>query len=115
MTIQIFGTKKCKDTAKAIRFFKERRIPVQFIDLAEKSISPGEFRNIIRYIDPEDLIDREGKQYKKRQLEYMKFDIEEELMNDPLLFRTPIVRSSLGVTVGHESDTWKEWVKQMQE
>lgn len=111
--IQIFGTKKSRDTQKAIRFFKERVIPIHFVDLQEIGISPGELRNISRTIPLDDLIDRDGKQFKKRNLQYMKFNIEEELLEDPLLLKTPIVRYGQKVTVGHEPDTWKDWAKEI--
>jgi len=111
MTIQIFGTKKCKDTQKALRFFKERRITTQFIDLNEKEISLGELNAIKRYFPIEELINTEGKEYLKLNLQYMKFNIEEKLLENPLLFVTPIVRSSNGVTIGHDPDSWKSWVK----
>jgi arsenate reductase-like glutaredoxin family protein len=110
MIVQIFGTPKCKDTRKAERFFKERRIKIQLVDLREKGLSPGEFRNIIQVIPPEELIDTEGKQYQNRNLAYMKFDLEDELLEDPLLLKTPIVRSGHKVTVGYEPDVWKEWI-----
>ena len=67
--IQIFGIKKCSDTNKAIRFFKERGIKTQFIDLNEKAMSKGELESVKRTIPIEQLIDKEGKQYKKRNLE----------------------------------------------
>lgn len=65
MNIQIFGTKKCSDTRKAERYFKERRIDFHFRDLSEKGISKGELENIKRAFDVEELIDKEGKQYQK--------------------------------------------------
>jgi arsenate reductase (glutaredoxin) len=111
MNIQIFGTKKCRETQKAERFFKERRIPFHFRDLTEKGISAGELENIKPAIPPDELIDSEGKQFKKRNLAYMVFEIEEELLNDPLLFKTPIVRNGKLVTVGYKPDVWKEWFK----
>ena len=113
MNIQIFGTKKCKDTQKAERFFKERNIPVQFRDLAQKGISEGELNNIKQFYDVDDLLDREGKQFKKRNLEYMVFNTEEELLEDPLLFRTPIVRYNRNAVVGLEPDKWKEWADEI--
>ena len=111
MIIQIFGTKKCKDSGKAIRFFKERRIQTQFIDLYEKDMSQGELNSIKRYYSLEDLIDTEGREYEWEDLKYIKHNIEEELLANPLLFVTPIVRSDHGVTVGHTPDVWKEWIK----
>ena len=111
MNIQIFGTKKCNDTRKAERFFKERNIKFHFRDLSEKGISKGELENIKRVSDLEELIDRKGQQFKKRNMEYLIFDVEEELLDDPLLFRTPIVRYKGEVTLGYQPDVWKEWIK----
>ncbi|AFN74511.1 putative arsenate reductase-like protein [Melioribacter roseus P3M-2] len=112
MNIQIIGTKKCNDTKKAERFFKERGIKFHFKDLTEKGLTKGELDNIIRKISLDDLLDKEGKQYKKRNLEYMVYDIEEELLNDPLLLKTPIVRNGNDVTLGYQPDIWKKWISE---
>ena len=111
MNIQIFGTKKCKDTQKAERFFKERRIQFHFRDLTIKGISKGELENIKRVIPLEDLINEDGKQFKKRNLKYMLYDIEEELLSDPLLFKTPIVRNGRLATVGYQPEIWNKWIE----
>jgi len=113
MNIQLFGTKKCKGTQKAERFFKERRIPFHFRNLAEKGIAKGELDNIKRAVPIDDLFDNEGKQFKKRNLEFMVYDKEEELLNDPLLFKTPIVRNGKLATVGYEPEIWKEWIMEV--
>lgn len=112
MNIQIIGTKKCKETQKAERFFKERRIPFHFRDLNEKGISKGELENISASISIEDLIDKEGKQFQKRNLAFMKFNIEEELLNDPLLFKTPIVRNGRKTIIGFHPEIWKKWIEE---
>ncbi|HPN37987.1 MAG TPA: ArsC/Spx/MgsR family protein [Melioribacteraceae bacterium] len=109
--LQIFGVKDCKDTQKAERFFKERNIKFQFRNLAEKGLSKGELESVKRKFSIDDLFNTEGKQYKKRNLQYIKFDKEEELLNDPLLFVTPIVRTKTSVTIGYCPDIWKEWLK----
>jgi len=111
MNIQILGRKNCNDTKKAQRYFKERRINFHFRDLTEKGLSKGELENICRTVDLENLIDKESKQFKKRGLEYMVYDIEEELLTDPLIIKTPIVRNGAKATVGVEPDTWAEWIK----
>lgn len=111
MNIQIFGTKKCSDSRKAERFFKERRIQFHFRDLNEKGISKGELENIKRIFDVEELIDTDGKQYQKRNLKYIKHDIEEALLEDALLFKTPIVRNGREVTVGYEPEIWGKWIQ----
>lgn len=111
MNIQIIGTKKCRDTQKAERFFKDRRIDYHFRDLNEKGLAKGELENIKSVIDIEDLIDREGAQFKKRNMSFMVFDIEEELLIDPLLLKTPIVRNGRLVTIGLEPDVWKKWLQ----
>jgi arsenate reductase-like glutaredoxin family protein len=112
MNIQIFGTKKSRDTQKAERFFKERNIRFHFRDLNEKGISKGELDNITQVIPLELLIDKTGKQYRARNLEYMLFDIETELLNDPLLFTEPIVRNGREATLGYQPEVWKVWIQQ---
>jgi arsenate reductase len=109
--IQIFGIKNCNDTKKAIRFFKDRKINVQFINLKEKEISKGELKSITKDFDIEELLDREGKEFKKRNLKYHVFDTLELLMESPLLFKTPILREKDRVTIGYCPEIWKTWIK----
>ena len=109
MNIQIIGTKKCKETQKAERYFKERRITFHFRDLKKKGLAKGELENISRVILLDDLIDRESKRFKDRGMQFMVFDVEEELLADPLLLKTPIVRNEKMVTIGYQPDVWKEW------
>lgn len=111
MIIQIFGTNKCKDTQKSIRFFKERGISIQFIDLNQKKISKGELESIQNYIPLEKLIDIESKTYKNMNLQYMDYDIKEILLNNPLLLKTPILRNNKkNVSIGYNPEIWKEWL-----
>ena len=111
MNIQIYGTKGCIDTRKAERFFKERRISFHFRDLKEKGITKGELDNITRVIPLEDLINRDGRQFKKRNLQFMKFNLEDELLRDSLLLKTPIVRNEKEVTLGYQPETWEKWIE----
>lgn len=108
MFIQIFGKKNCNDSKKAERFFKERNIKFQFINLKEKGISKGELKAITKFFDLEDLLDKDGKEYKKRNLQYMVFDIEELLEENPILFRSPIVRFKNKATLGYCPEIWKK-------
>ena len=108
--IQIFGTKKCKDTAKAVRFFKERNIKVHLVDLAEKGMSSGELNSVMKSIPAEDLIDKNCRAYEKKNLKYIKHNIEEELLSDGTLFRTPVVRYGARASAGYTPDLWKEWL-----
>ena len=109
MNIQIFGTLKCQDTRKAQRYFKERKILFHFVNLAERGLSKGELDSVKSVIGLDNLMDREGKEYARRNLKYLSHNVEEELLNDPLLFKTPIVRNGRNVTVGYMPDVWKEW------
>ncbi len=109
MTIQIFGTLKCQDTRKAQRYFKERRIPFQFIDLAERGVSRGELKSIEAAVGIDNLIDREGREYARRNLKYVTHDVEEELLKDPLLLKTPVVRNGREATAGYRPEVWKDW------
>lgn len=112
MNIQIIGTKSCSDTRKAERFFKERKVAFHFRDLNDKGLAKGELENITRVFPMDDLIDREGKQFKKRNMKYMVFNTEEELLNDPLLLKTPIIRNGREVTIGYEPEIWKKWIEE---
>lgn len=108
--IQIFGTKKCKDTQKAIRFFKERNIQIQFIDLSQKGISKGELRSVAQSVGLENLINPKSKEYEKQNLEYIHYDKEEKILDFPMILKTPIVRMKTKATVGYEPDSWKLWI-----
>jgi len=110
MNIQIIGTKKCRDTQKAERFFKERKIPYHFRDLTENGLSKGELETINRVIPIEELIDKEGKQFKQRGFEFMVYNIETELLEDSLLLKTPVVRNGRLTTVGFQPEVWLNWI-----
>ena len=100
MNIQIFGTKKCNDTKKAERFFKERGIKYQFIDMKEKGMSGMEnminpdFKDkdllaLIQYIAPEDKLDK--------------------ILENPQVIKTPVVRNGKQSTLGYHPEVWKTW------
>lgn len=112
MNIQIIGTKKCKETQKAERFFKERGIFYHFKDLNEFGLSKGELNNIKTVIPIEELIDRDGYYFKKKNMHYKVFNTEEEIQNDPLLLKTPIVRNGKLATIGYQPEIWISWIKQ---
>jgi len=107
MAIQVFGTRKCKDTRKAERWFKERDVRYQFVDLAEKGISPGELRAVRDAVGKDALLDASGPRYAKRGLSWMEHDPEEEALADPLLLRTPIVRDGRRAVIGFDPEGWR--------
>ena len=111
MNIQIFGTKKCFDTKKAERYFKERRIKFQFIDLKEKSLSKGELSSVKNSVGLENLINKSSKDYKKLNLDKIRSaDMREEILfKNPLVYVTPIVRNGKQATVGYKPEVWNEW------
>lgn len=111
MIIQIFGTKKCKDTKKAERFFKERKIQIQMVDLAQKALSKGEMNRIAQAVGLDNMIDPTSKRYEDLGLKYMKFDLQEKLLEEPLILKTPIVRQQQKATLGYQPEVWKEWLK----
>jgi len=109
MNIQIFGTSTCQDTRKAQRYFKERGIRFQYIDVTVKGLSKGELASVKAAVGIDNLIDKEGKQYARRNLAYLTHNVEEELLDDPLLLKTPIVRNGNKATLGYQPEVWKEW------
>jgi len=115
VTVQIFGTRKCADTRKAERFFRERGVPCQRIDLERKGLSAGELRSVAARVGGmEALIDRAGRRYRDRGLRAAAptgARIEAVLQGDPLLLRTPIVRSGGEATVGHCPEVWEAWMR----
>ena len=110
MNIQIFGVKKCQNTKKAERYFKERRIPFQFVDLTQKGLSKGELASVKAAVGSYTaLIDTAGREYEKRNLKYLLHDVEQTLLDCPALLLTPIVRNGRQATVGYCPEIWKEW------
>lgn len=112
MNIQIFGTNKCFDTKKAQRYFKERRIKFQFIDLTQKNLSKGEYQSVKAAVGSmEALINEKSKAYEEQFIKYLasKEAVEEKLLADGRLFKTPIVRNGRQATVGYCPEVWKTW------
>ena len=109
MNIQIFGKSKCFDTKKAQRYFKERRVKFQTVDLLRYGMSKGELTAVIRAVGLENLID--PKHPDASMLSYLALDSQklEHLMEDPSLLRTPIVRNGKQATVGYCPEVWKSW------
>lgn len=113
MDVQIFGTVKCKSTQKAMRFFKERRVGIHFVDLAQKAASPRELERFARKYGVEALLDRDSKRFRDRGLHAAHLPesrILPLLTEEPLLIRTPLVRNGNEVTVGLAEDTWRAWM-----
>ena len=111
MNVQIFGIKKSNDTRSTERYFKERGIPVHFVDLSEKEISRGELAGIKRSVSSDELIDKECKEYKKLNLAYMQYDVDTVILENPLLVKMPIVRYGEKASCGYKPELWKEWLK----
>ena len=112
MNIQIFGTTKCFDTKKAQRYFKERGIKFQMIDLKEKEMSRGEFENVSRALGGRQaLVDPNARDKQTLALldALVDWQKEDKLFENQQLFRTPIVRNGRQATVGYQPDVWKSW------
>ncbi len=111
MNIQIFGKTKCFDTKKAERFFKDRRIKFQSVDILSKGLSKGEFSSIVQSIGGIDkIIDETSKDY--CEIKYLLDDAKpDKLAENPKLYKTPIVRNGRKATVGYCPEIWEEWIK----
>ena len=112
MNIQIFGTKKNFDSKKAERYFKERGIKYQFIDMKEKGMSKGEFQSVCQSLGGyEKLIDREHTD--KDLLVLLTYLAEEDrsdkLFENQQIIRIPIVRNGKQATIGYQPEVWKGW------
>lgn len=110
MNIQIFGASKSFDTRKAERWFKERRIKYQYIDVPSKGLSPREYQSVKQKVGFEALVDTKSRAYEACYMAYLTPDAQEEkLLEHPELFRTPIVRNGKDATVGYCPEIWATW------
>ena len=113
MNIQVFGTRKCRDTRAALRFFAERRIKVHFVDLTVKAASKGELTRFAQKFGIQALIDRNSKRFAELGLgvgTYSDTRWLERLEQEPLLLRTPLIRNESQLSIGPAEETWKQWI-----
>ncbi|MGI5898568.1 MAG: arsenate reductase family protein [Christensenellales bacterium] len=111
MNIQIFGRQKCFDTKKAERYFKERRIKYQMVDIGKYGMSKGELNSVIAALGLKNIIDENAKGYKESMVAYTS-DPQikaERLLESQQFIKTPIVRNGRKATLGHCPDVWKTW------
>ena len=109
MNIQIFGKAKCFDTKKAERYFKERRIKFQSIDILRYGMSRGELNSVKSAVGLETMINTEDEDYPLVQYLASNEAKLDKLYEDPYLIRTPIVRNGKQATVGYCPEIWKTW------
>ncbi len=110
MNVQIFGLKNSQATRAAERFFKERRVPIQIVDLKQKPMAPAEIRRFVERFGLPALLDTEGKAYLDAGLQYLKISDAEllsKIEREPKLLRLPLVRAGNRVSVGHDETAWK--------
>jgi arsenate reductase len=113
----MFGLADSRPTQAALRFFKERRVTVTFVDLARKPIAPGELRRFVEKLGATALMDTDGRRYKELGLGYMRLgddEIVERLLANNGLLRLPLVRFGNAFTAGLAERTWKEWLAGVQ-
>ena len=111
--IQVFGLEDSNATRAALRFFRERRIVVHFVDLRKKPLAPGELRRFVDKLGAPALIDTESRPYKEQGLAYLSTDtqgITQRLLADSRLLNLPLVRYGEEVTAGKAETTWKAWL-----
>jgi arsenate reductase len=113
MEVQIFGIKNDANVRKAERFFKERRVPVHFVDFKQRAPSKGELRRFFQKFGEEGLIDRESKRFRALGLQTAYYGDDRWLeiaTEEPLVLRMPLVRNGKELTVGLAEETWREWL-----
>jgi len=112
-SVQIFGHDRDPGTRGAVRFFKERRIPIHQVDLTRKPIAPGELRRFVERLGARALLDEASRAYRDAGLGDLRMDdaeIVERLLATPALLRLPLVRFGAEVAAGRDEVTWKRWV-----
>jgi len=113
MEVQLFGIQGDPDTRKALRFFKERRVKVHFMDFKQRSPAPGELRRFFDRFGEEAMIDRSAKRFKALGLGAAHYGPDRWIdlaCEEPLILRMPLVRSGGRLSVGLDERQWKEWL-----
>jgi arsenate reductase-like glutaredoxin family protein len=111
MPIQIFGTKKCKSTQKALRFFKERGVAVHHVDVSVKPLSAGELDNIARSTGWPALVDKGSKTYMEKRLDRYLAEPRALLLDHPAILATPVVRRAGRAAVGDDPAAWQAFAE----
>ena len=112
-TVQVFGLPDSRPTQAALRFFKERRVAVHFVDLRRKPLAPGELRRFVERLGARACADDEGKAWRDAGLGYLRMsddELVERLLADRRLLRLPLVRNGAAVTAGPAEATWRAWL-----
>lgn len=112
--VQVFGLEGDQATRAAVRFFKERRTPISFVDLRKRAIAPGELRRFVERLGARAVLDETSRAYRDAGLGYLRMDDAElvvRLLADARLLRLPLVRRGNDVTVGRAEPTWTDWVR----
>ncbi len=113
--VQIFGVRNSPASRAAERFFKERRVPIQFVDLKQKPMAPGEIRRFLERFGLAALLDTEGAAYTDAGLKYLKTTDAEMLLRierEPKLLRLPLVRGAKRLSVGQDEAAWKDMAEE---
>ncbi|WP_291429104.1 ArsC/Spx/MgsR family protein [Deinococcus sp.] len=110
LQVQVFGTRKSKETRAAERFFKERKVKIHFVDLKERPIARGELARFVQKFGLNALLDLNGKAYERSNLAYLRTTEDgmiAKVIEEPDLLRLPLVRAGKHLTVGEDLDGWK--------
>lgn len=113
MEVQIFGIQSDADTRKALRFFKERRVKVHFVDFHRRGPSPGELRRFFERFGEQGLIDRRAKRFLALGLQHAYYGGDrwiEIACEEPLVLKMPLVRNGNRLSVGLDEASWREWL-----
>jgi arsenate reductase-like glutaredoxin family protein len=113
-TIQVFGVENDQSTRAALRFFKERRVAISFIDLRKRAIAPAELRRFVDRLGARNVLDETSRAYRDAGLGYLRMtdaEIADRLLADARLLRLPLVRNGKEVTAGRAEPIWTGWLR----
>jgi arsenate reductase len=112
--VQLFGRRDSRDTQRALRFFRERRVPVSFVDLAVRPPAPAELRRFAQRFGASALVDRGSRRYRELGLEWLTLEESElldRLLGEPGLLRLPLGRAGNELSLGVDEDAWRAWLR----
>jgi arsenate reductase-like glutaredoxin family protein len=113
-TIQVFGLENDQSTRAALRFFKERRVTISFVDLRRRAIAPAELRRFVDRLGARTVLDETSRAYRDAGLGHLRMseaEVSDRLLADARLLRLPLVRNGNEVTAGRAEATWADWLR----
>ena len=114
LSVQVFGYRDSRTTQHALRYFRERSVPIAFVDLAQRPLARGELMRFVHKFGPAALLDESSRAFRAAGLAWLRLDddqVVERALAEPRLLRLPLVRAGGRLAIGHDEPAWRSWLQ----